>query len=105
MPSFMVNKASFGLYRSGRRDVELRAVKPQWRNTKAGDVATFLCGKDIFKMKITKVHKGSLARIFLDVSYKRIYPDAATVFEAVRLTRRLYPDEKEFMAFELEAIR
>ncbi len=105
MPSFMVNKASFDSYKSGRKDVELRDVKPQWKNTKIGDVATFLCGRDVLKMKITKVHKGSLARIFLDISYRRVYPAAATVFEAVKITRKLYPDEKEFMAFELKSVR
>jgi len=46
--------------------------------------------------------RGSLARICKDVDYKRIFPRASTVLEAVKATRELYPDAQEFMAFELE---
>lgn len=51
-----------------------------------------------------KFHRGSLARVFKDVSYKRIFPEASTVFEALRATRDLYPKAKEFMGFELEDV-
>lgn len=54
------------------------------------------------RKKIIKIYRGKLARIFKDVDYKRVFPEASTVFEAVEETRRLYPGEKEFMAFELE---
>jgi len=40
MPLFMVKKEYFNLYRFGRKDVELRAIRPQWKNSKAGDIAT-----------------------------------------------------------------
>ena len=104
MPLFMVKKENFDLYRFGKRDVELRTVKPQWKNSKVGDIATIQCGRNIFKKRITKVHRGSLARIFKDVKYKRIFPEASTVFEALKATRELYPDAEEFIAFELEDI-
>jgi len=104
MPFFMLKKKYFDLYRFGNKDVELRVVKPQWKNTKAGDIATIQCGRDIFRKRITKVHRGSLARIFRDVDYKRIFPEASTVFEAVKATKELYPVGEEFMAFELEDI-
>jgi len=102
MPLFMVKKEAFDSCRFGKRDVDLRSVKPQWKNSKAGDIATIQCGKNLLRKRITKVHKGSLARIFKDVDYKRIFPEASTVFEAVKATRELYPDADEFMAFELE---
>lgn len=57
---------------------------------------------DLLRKRIKEVHRGSLARIFKDVDYKRIFPEASTVFEALRATRDLYPKAKEFMAFELE---
>ena len=98
----MVKKVYFDLYRFGRKDVELRAVRPQWKNSKVGDIATIQCGRGIFRKRITKVHRGSLDRIFEDVDYKRIFPEASTVFEAIKATRELYPDAEEFMAFELE---
>ncbi len=99
---FMVKKEYFDLYRFGKKDVELRAVRPQWKNSKVGDIATIQCGRSIFRKKITKVHRGSLARIFKNVNYKRIFPKASTIFEAVRETRKLYINEEEFMAFELQ---
>jgi len=104
MPLFMVKREAFDLYRFGKRDVELRAVKRQWKNSKPGDVTTIQCGRDIFRKKITKIHRGTLARIFLKVDYKRIFPEASTVFEGVKAAKRLYPDADEFMAFELEDI-
>jgi len=102
MPLFMVKKEYFDLYRFGKKDVELRAVRPQWKNSKAGDIATIQCGRGIFRKRITKVHRGSLDRIFEDVDYKRIFPEASTVSEAINAARELYPDAEEFMAFELE---
>ena len=100
----MLKKKSFDFHRVGRRDVELRAVKPQWKNSRPGDVASLQCGRQILRKRITKVHRGTLARIFLEVDYKRMFPEAPTVFEAVRATKQIYPDVEEFMVFELEDI-
>jgi len=33
--------------------------------------------------------------------YKRIFPDAKTIFEARKRVRELYADDEEFMTFEL----
>lgn len=104
MPLFMVKKKSFDSYRFGKRDVELRTVKPQWKNSKVGDIATIQCGRNTLIKRITKIHRGSLARILLDIDYKRIFPDASTVFDAVKATKEIYPNAQEFMAFELEDI-
>lgn len=100
----MVKKKYFDLYRFGKKDVELRAVKPQWKNSKPGDIATIQCGRQIFRKKIAKVHRGTLARIFKDVDYKRVFPEASTIFEAVKMVKELYPSKDEFMAFELEEL-
>jgi ASC-1-like (ASCH) protein len=101
MPLFMLKKQFFEQYKSGEKDVELRSVKPQWKNSKIGDEAVLQSGRNFLRKRITKVHRGTLARIFRDVDYKRIFPEAKTVFEAVRETRKIYPKEEEFMAFEL----
>lgn len=82
----------------------MRIVKPQWKNSKAGDIATIQCGRDMFRKRIMKIHKGTLARIFLKVDYRRIFPEASTVFEAAKAASELYPNAEEFMAFELEDI-
>lgn len=104
MPLFMVKKEFFDLYRLGERDVELRVIKPQWKNSKVGDIATVQCGRHILRKRITKIHTGTLARILLKVDYKRIFPEASTVFEAARATKKLYPKAEKFMAFELKDI-
>lgn len=104
MPLFMVKKKYFDLYRFGKKDVELRTVKPQWKNSKIGDIATIQCGKEMIRKRITKILRGTLTRIFLNVDYKRMFPEASTMFEAVKATKELYPDSEEFMAFELEEI-
>lgn len=101
MHLFMVKKPFFLQYTSGEKDVELRNIRPQWKNSKMGDEAVLMCGRDILRKKIVKIHKGSLARIFRDVDYKRIFPEAKTIFEARKKAREIYPEDKEFMAFEL----
>lgn len=55
MPLFMVKKKYFDLYKLGKKDVELRTVKPQWKNSKVGDTAVIQCGRDIIRKRITKV--------------------------------------------------
>ena len=104
MPLFMVKKRDFDAYRFGKKDVELRDVKPQWKNSKVGDTATIQCGRDIFRKRITNIHRGTLARIFLRVDCKRIFPEASSVLEAVKTAKELYPEIEDFMAFELEDI-
>ena len=98
----MVKKESYDLYRFGKREVELRRIMPQWKNSKVGDIAKIQCGRKILFKRIVKIHKGSLARIFQKIYYKRIFPEACTIFEAVQVTKRLYKETSEFMAFQLE---
>jgi len=100
----MVKRRFYDLIESGIKDVELRDIKPQWKNSRVGDIAVIQCGRNLLRMRITKVHRGTLAIIFKNVNYKRIFPEASTVFEAVKSTREIYPDAEEFMAFELKDI-
>jgi ASC-1-like (ASCH) protein len=101
VPLFMIRKQFFEQYKSGKQDVELRKMRPQWKNSRVGNQAVLMCGKDILRKRILKVHTGSLARMLLNVNYRRIFPDARTIFEANRLAREIYREDKEFMAFEL----
>lgn len=101
-PLFEVNEEYFSLYRFAKKDVELRAAKSQWVNACLGDVATIRCGSKSFRKRITRIYRGSLARIFKDVHYRRIVPEASTVFDAVKMVTELYPLAEDFVAFELE---
>ena len=102
MPLFMVKRKYFVWLQLGKKDVELRAVKAPWKNTQRGDLATILCGREILRMKVKRVVKGSLDKILEEVNYKRIFPQASTMHEAVKAAREIYPDTNEFLAFELE---
>jgi len=98
----MIKRKFFERCKSGEMIVELRNIQPQWKNSKVGDEAVLMCGKKrILRKRIVKIHRGSLAKILRDVDYKRIFPDAKTIFEANTMTREIYPEDKEFVAFEL----
>jgi len=53
------------------------------------------------RKRILRIHRGSLDKILKEVDYNRIFPDAKDKFEATRMAREIYPEDKEFMAFEL----
>ncbi len=102
-PSFMVKKRYFDLYESGIKDVKLRDIKPQWKNTKVGDVATILCGRRILRKKVKSIYRGTFGAIVYEIGgYKRIFPNAKNVLEMLREKKELHPDAEEFLGFELE---
>jgi ASC-1-like (ASCH) protein len=102
MPLFMVKKRVFDQYKSGKRSVELRNVQPQWKNSRVGNEVVLMSGpKRILRKRILKIHRGSLSEIMKKVDYRRIFPDAKDEFEASGMVREIYPEDKEFMAFEL----
>ena len=99
---FMIKRKFFEQCKSGEKDVELRNIQPQWKNSRAEDIAVLICGKEkIPRKRIVKLHRGSLAKILRDIDYKRIFPNAKTIFGASRMARQIYPEDKEFMTFEL----
>ncbi|MCK4669150.1 hypothetical protein KAT21_03410 [Candidatus Bathyarchaeota archaeon] len=100
----IAKKRFFKQYKSEKKDVELRNVQPQWKNAMIGDEAVLMCGRNILRRRILKVHRESLAKIFEKVDFKRILPEAGSVSEARKEVERLYPDDEEFMAFELKDI-
>jgi hypothetical protein len=57
--------------------------------------------KTHMRKRILEIHRGSLARIFVDVNFKRIFPDAKDIIEARKKARKIYPKDEEFMVFEL----
>ena len=51
MPSFFVEKKFFLQYKSGLKDVELKNGQPRWKNSRIGDEALLMCGKDKLRKK------------------------------------------------------
>jgi len=102
MPLFMIKRKLFERSKSGEMIVILKNVQPQWKNSRVGDEAVLMSGKKrILRKRIVKIHRGSLARILKALDYRRIFPNAETIFEANRMARKIYPEDREFMAFEL----
>ena len=98
----MIKRKFFERCKSGEMIVVLRNVQRQWKNSRVGDEAVLMSGKErILRKRIVRIHRGSLAKILRDVDYKRIFPNAKTIFEANRMTREIYPEDEEFIAFEL----
>lgn len=102
MPLFMIKREYFDLIRIGKKTVELRKKDGPWKYAKVGDEAVFLCGKETERRTITSIREGSLEGIFSKVDFRRILPNTRSRKEAIQLIRRLYPNESNFIAFELE---
>jgi ASC-1-like (ASCH) protein len=97
----MIKRKLFERCKSGEMIVVLRSVQRQWKNSKVGNEAVLMCGRDIMRKRILKIHRGSLEKILKEVDYKRIFPDVETILEARKRVKELYPEDKEFLAFEL----
>ena len=98
----MVKRRFFLQYKSREKDVELRNVQPQWKNSRVGNEAVLMSGKErILRKRILKIHRGSLNKIFGAVHYKRIFPEAKNRSEASRMVIDIYPEYEESMSFEL----
>jgi len=104
MPLFMVKRRYFAFYETGEKDVELTTVKPQWKNSQPGDIATIQCGRNSLKRQIKKIHSGTLAELLTELNFQRIFPDTSNIVDAHRMAREIYPDAEVFMAFEFEPI-
>ncbi|MDH5266271.1 MAG: hypothetical protein OEW62_01180 [Candidatus Bathyarchaeota archaeon] len=53
----MVKKKYLDFYRFGKKDVELRAIKPQWKNSQPEDMAFIQCGKQILRKKRARAQR------------------------------------------------
>jgi len=47
------------------------------------------------------LRRNSSVRILEDINYKRSFQNAENIFEANKMAREIYPEDEEFMAFEL----
>lgn len=102
LPLFMLKRKYFDLIKEGKKDVEIRPSKGRsWKNAKIGDTAVFMCSKNLERKTIKAIHKGTLEQILSTIDYKRIMPNAENEKEAINTIRALYPNETEFVAFEL----
>ena len=102
MALITVKKEAFDFYRFGKKDIVLREMSPQWMKSKVGDIATIQCENKILIKKIVEIYEGSIAKIFSKVHYKRVFPEASTIFEAVTNTKKHYHGITRFVAFQIE---
>ena len=86
MPVFRTKKEAFEWLSTGKKTIDIRKDKPV-----LGEVAVYLSGRNVLRMKIVKSETGELGEVVRLDNYRVVIPSAATLDEAVAYVQRLYP--------------
>ncbi len=79
-----VNLDTFFDIKRGIKTVETRAATPRYRKIKVGDMLVFVCGRERFKKKVTKVKLfKSITALFKFYPWKTVMTRGKTRAEAV----------------------
>ena len=87
MPVFRTKKEAFEWLKTGEKTIDIRKGDPC-----RGEVAVYLSGRKVLRMKITKREMGRLEEVVRSDNYRLVIPSAVTVEGAVAYLRRLYDD-------------
>ncbi|MGA2681610.1 MAG: hypothetical protein ABSF44_07410 [Candidatus Bathyarchaeia archaeon] len=85
MPVFRTKKEAFEWLKTGKKTIDVRKGEPL-----RGEIAVYLSGRRVLRMKITKKQMGSIEEVVQSNNYRMIIPSAVTVEEAVVYLRQLY---------------
>ena len=85
MPVFRAKKEVFEWLKTGEKTIDVRKGKPS-----RGDVAVYLSGRKVLRMKITSREMGMLEEVVRSDNYRLVIPSAVTVEDAVAYLRQLY---------------
>jgi ASC-1-like (ASCH) protein len=85
LPVFRTKKEAFEWLKTGKKTIDVRKGQPR-----RGEIAVYLSGRRVLRMKITKKEMGSIEEVVQTNNYRMIIPSAATVEEAVVYLRTLY---------------
>jgi ASC-1-like (ASCH) protein len=85
LPVFRTKKEAFEWLRTGKKTIDVRKGEP--RN---GEIAVYLSGRKILRMKITKRETGKIQEVVRLDNYRLVIPSAATVDEALAYVHKLY---------------
>ena len=85
MPLFRTKKEAFEWIKSGQKTIDVRKGYPL-----RGEVAVYLSGRKVLRMKIVKEETGSLMEVLRLDNCKLVIPSALMLDDAVAYLSRLY---------------
>ncbi len=85
MPLFRTKKEAFEWLTSGKKIIDVRKG-----DLHSGDVAVYLSGRKVLRMRIIKKEMGKLVEVVRSDNYRLVIPSAVTVEDAVAYLRGLY---------------
>jgi ASC-1-like (ASCH) protein len=91
LPVFRTKKEPFEWLIMGRKTIDVRKG-----NAIQGDVAVYICGREILKMKIVKQETGALREVIREDNFRRIIPMAVNLEDAVSYLSGLYSGSDGF---------
>ncbi len=100
MPLFRTKKEPFEWLKSNRKTIDVRKGTPL-----NGQVAVYLSGRNVLRMKIVKTETGKLAYVVRSDNYGLVIPSALVLGDALVYLRRLYVGyEGVFTAYYIERL-
>jgi hypothetical protein len=85
LPLFRTKKEAFKWLNTGEKTIDVRKG-----HALRGEVAVYLCGRNVLKFKISKKETGQLREIMREDNFGLVIPSAVTVEDAVAYLLRLY---------------
>ena len=85
MPVFRTKKEAFEWLKIGEKTIDIRKGDPY-----RGEIAVYLSGRKVLRMKITKREMGRLEEVVRSDNYRLAVPSAVTVEGAIAYLRQLY---------------
>jgi ASC-1-like (ASCH) protein len=85
LPVFRTKKEAFEWLKTGKKTIDIRKGEPL-----RGEIAVYLSGRSILRMKITKRETGRIEEVVRLDNFRFVIPSAVTVEEAVSYLRQLY---------------
>jgi ASC-1-like (ASCH) protein len=85
LPLFRTKKEAFEWLKTGKKTIDIRKGNPR-----LGEVAVYLSGRKVLRMKIIKTETGRLFEVVRSDNYRLVISSAVTIEEAVAYLRDLY---------------
>ncbi len=85
LPLFRTKKEAFEWLTSSKKAIEIRKGNPH-----RGEVAVYLSGRKVLRMRIIKRETGRLSEVVRSDNYRLVIPSAVVIDDALAYLRGLY---------------
>lgn len=85
MPVFRTKKEAFEWLKTGEKTIDVRKGDPC-----RGEIAVYLSGRKVLRMKITKREMGRLEEVVRSDNFRLVVPSSVTAEGAIAYLRQLY---------------